>query len=43
MTCVDITRDVMAMTSSKDLREIRAAIDAKYAEVGRSTPTILPP
>lgn len=43
MTCVDITRDVIAgLGSSKSLKEIRAQVDAKYSGVGRGTPTMLP-
>ncbi len=42
MVCVDITRDVMAMIGTTDLKAIRAAIDTKYAEVGRGTPTVMP-
>lgn len=43
MTCVDITRDVMAgLREGKSVKEIRAQVDATYSGVGRGTPTIFP-
>ncbi len=39
---MSITRDVMTMKGTKDLKQMRAAIDAKYSGFGRGTPTGLP-
>jgi hypothetical protein len=41
--CLDITRDVMRLTSEgKPLAAIRAAIDEKYLRFGPATPTARP-
>jgi hypothetical protein len=39
---VSITRDVMAVKGTTDLKHIRTTIDAKYAQYGRGTPTGMP-
>ena len=42
-TCVGITRDVVAMEKvGRSLREIRKAVDERWASAGPGTPTPLP-